>query len=73
MEGITVLLQSMGETVPTLLGILAFVSLASNPAAPCGPDSQEPAETIRDHGRAVANHCREITRLILRRTGGGAA
>jgi hypothetical protein len=29
--------------------------------------------TIRERCQAVANHCREIARLITRRTGGGAA
>ncbi|WP_331740874.1 hypothetical protein [Streptomyces sp. NBC_01006] len=67
------MITTLSDAVPTLLGVLAFISIASNPAAPCGPDSQERAETIREHGRAVANHCREIARLIIRRTGGGAA
>ncbi|CAM5725377.1 hypothetical protein SALBM217S_05957 [Streptomyces griseoloalbus] len=29
--------------------------------------------TIRERCQAVANHCREVARLITRRTGGGAA
>ncbi len=61
------------ESSPRLGWHLALVSIASDPAAPCGPESQERAKTIREHSRAVANHCREIARLIIRRTGGGAA
>ncbi|GAA1248906.1 hypothetical protein GCM10009646_40820 [Streptomyces aureus] len=67
------LLDALGNAVPTTLGILALASLGSDPAAPCGPESQDRAEHIREHCQAVANHCREITRLILRRTGGGAS
>lgn len=65
--------KALAEAVPTLLGVLAPVSIASDRAAPCGPESKERAKTIREHSRAVANHCREIARLIIRRTGGGAA
>lgn len=67
------LLDALGNAVPTTLGVLALISLGSDPATPCGPESRDRAETLREHCRAVANHCREITRLILRRTGGGAS
>lgn len=67
------LLDVLGEAVPATLGFLALISLGSDPTAPCGRESQGRAESIRDHCRAVANHCREITRLILQRTGGGAS
>ncbi|MFD0169086.1 hypothetical protein ACFVJH_33825 [Streptomyces decoyicus] len=63
--------EALGQTVPTLLGVLALVSLGSDPAAPCGTESETRAETIGEHIRAVANHCRAIAQLITRRTGGG--
>ncbi|MYR16464.1 hypothetical protein GTY62_38895 [Streptomyces sp. SID724] len=62
---------ALADAVPTLLGVLAFISLASDPAAPCGPESRHRAETLGEHCRAVANHCWEIARLITRRTDGG--
>lgn len=66
------MLNALGDVVPGVLGFLALISLGSDPAAPCGPESKGNAETIREHGRAIANHCREITRLILHRTGGAS-
>lgn len=65
------MLHALAQVVPTLLGLLSLVALGSDPAAPCGSESDSRAETLGEHCRAVANHCRMIARLIIRRTGGG--
>lgn len=62
--------SALSQVVPITLGLLAFVSVFSDPSAPCGVDTDREAETIHEHCRAVANHCREIMQLIIRRTGG---
>ncbi|MFK0202781.1 hypothetical protein [Streptomyces lavendulae] len=63
------MLELINQTVPLVMGSISFVALASNPVAPCGPEAQKQAETIREHLRAVANHARAIMVLIIRKTG----
>ncbi|MFC8712428.1 hypothetical protein ACFUCQ_21235 [Streptomyces sp. NPDC057197] len=59
----------IAQTVPVTLGCLSLIALGSDPAAPCGPSTTQPAVTITDHLRAMANHARAISVLILRKTG----
>ncbi|MGW6848983.1 hypothetical protein ACWGCK_09505 [Streptomyces virginiae] len=57
------------QIIPFALGTVSFVALGSNPIAPCGPEAKQPAETITEHLRAVANHARAVVVLIARKTG----
>lgn len=57
------------QTVPITLGCFSLIALASDPVAPCGPSAKRPAETITGHLRAMANHARAITVLIVRKSG----
>ncbi|MFE0846495.1 hypothetical protein [Streptomyces rochei] len=57
------------QTVPVTLGCFSLIALASDPVAPCGPSAKRPAETITGHLRAMANHARAITVLIVRKSG----
>ncbi|GAA4793879.1 hypothetical protein GCM10023329_52950 [Streptomyces sanyensis] len=59
----------IAQTVPVTLGCLSLIALASDPIAPCGPSAKRPAETITDHLRAMANHARAVTVLIIRKSG----
>ncbi|WP_053913268.1 hypothetical protein [Streptomyces sp. TP-A0875] len=57
------------QTVPVTLGCFSLIALASDPVAPCGPSAKRSAETITGHLRAMANHARAITVLIVRKSG----
>ncbi|MGW2352127.1 hypothetical protein [Actinacidiphila glaucinigra] len=59
----------IAQTVPVTVGCFSLIALASDPIAPCGPSAKRPAETITDHLRAMANHARAITVLIIRKSG----
>ncbi|MGV9610295.1 hypothetical protein ACWDR2_42335 [Streptomyces sp. NPDC003631] len=59
----------IAQTVPVTLGCLSLIALASDPIAPCGPSAKGPAQTISEHLRAMANHARAITVLIVRKSG----
>ncbi|MFF3146251.1 hypothetical protein ACFVRU_32170 [Streptomyces sp. NPDC057927] len=59
----------IAQSVPVTLGCFSLVALASDPVAPCGPSAKQPAETITDHLRAMANHARAISVLIVRKSG----
>ncbi|MEV0988006.1 hypothetical protein [Streptomyces sp. NPDC049949] len=59
----------LAQTIPYALGTVSLVALASDPVAPCGTSAKAPAETITEHLRAVANHARAISVLIIRKTG----
>ncbi|WLQ51291.1 hypothetical protein P8A21_29105 [Streptomyces poriferorum] len=59
----------IAQTVPVTLGGLSLIALASDPVAPCGPSSEQTAQSITDHLRAMANHARSITVLIVRKSG----
>ncbi|MGW3487087.1 hypothetical protein [Streptomyces sp. NPDC001054] len=63
------MLDLITQTVPVTLGCFSFIALASDPIAPCGPSAKQSAETITDHLRAMANHARAITVLIVRKSG----
>ncbi|MFI7300146.1 hypothetical protein [Streptomyces sp. P3] len=64
-------LADLAQIVPALLGFLWLVALASNPIAPCGPSAKDPAKTITDHLRAMANHARAVAVLLARKSGAG--
>jgi hypothetical protein len=59
------------QSVPFTLGCLSLIALASDPVAPCGQLAKRPAESITEHLRAMANHARAISVLILRKSGAG--
>ncbi|WP_406147270.1 hypothetical protein [Streptomyces sp. NBC_01012] len=59
----------IAQTVPVTLGCLSLIALGSDPVAPCGPSAKQSAETITDHLRAMANHARSISVLIIRKSG----
>ncbi|MFI6370856.1 hypothetical protein [Streptomyces sp. NPDC050546] len=61
----------IAQTVPFTLGCFSLIALASDPVAPCGPSAKKSAETISDHLRAMANHARAISVLIVRKSGAG--
>ncbi|NEB14840.1 hypothetical protein G3I32_39505 [Streptomyces coelicoflavus] len=61
----------LGQIVPGLLGFIWLIALLSNPFAPCGVSAAGPAVSIWDHLRAMANHARAISVLIVRKTGAG--
>jgi hypothetical protein len=61
----------IAQTVPFTLGCFSLIALASDPVAPCGPSAKKPAESINDHLRAMANHARAISVLIVRKSGAG--
>ncbi|MEU2495464.1 hypothetical protein [Streptomyces sp. NPDC007883] len=59
----------IAQTVPVMLGCFSLIALASDPFAPCGPSAKRSAGTITDHLRAMANHARAISVLIIRKSG----
>ncbi|WP_329328470.1 hypothetical protein [Streptomyces mirabilis] len=59
----------IAQSVPVTLGCFSLIALASDPVAPCGPSAKQPAKTITDHLRAMANHARAISVLIVRKSG----
>jgi hypothetical protein len=67
------MLDLIAQTVPFTLGCFSLIALASDPVAPCGPSAKQSAETITEHLRAMANHARAITMLIVRKSGAGGS
>ncbi|WP_432015761.1 hypothetical protein [Streptomyces cucumeris] len=63
--------QLIAQAVPFALGCFSLFALASDPVAPCGRSAKQSAETITGHLRAMANHARSITVLIVRKSGAG--
>ncbi|MET9899802.1 hypothetical protein [Streptomyces sp. NPDC006446] len=59
----------IAQTVPVTLGCFSLIALASDPVAPCGLSAKQPAETITEHLRAMANHARAISVLVVRKSG----
>ncbi|MFJ2764880.1 hypothetical protein [Streptomyces prasinus] len=63
------MLDLIAQSVPITLGCFSLIALASDPLEPCGPSAKRSAETITEHLRAMANHARAISVLIVRKTG----
>ncbi|MFI1212031.1 hypothetical protein ACH4UV_31025 [Streptomyces sp. NPDC020802] len=63
------MLDLIAQSVPITLGCFSLIALASDPFEACGPSAKQPAETITDHLRAMANHARAVSVLIVRKTG----
>jgi hypothetical protein len=63
----------IAQAVPFTLGCFSLIALASDPVAPCGPSAKQSAETITDHLRAMANHARAISVLIVHKSGMGGS
>ncbi|MET4923693.1 hypothetical protein P3L51_15240 [Streptomyces sp. PSRA5] len=63
------MLDQIAHSVPITLGCLSLIALASDPVAPCGPEAKQLAETVTGHLRAMANHARAISVLIVRKSG----
>jgi hypothetical protein len=62
-------LNTIGSLLPTLLGCLGLIALASNATAPCGTRAKKAATTVTDHLRAITNHARAIVAAITNRSG----
>ncbi|MEU9110582.1 hypothetical protein AB0D04_01975 [Streptomyces sp. NPDC048483] len=63
------MISTLSQIVPALLGLIWLTALGSDPTAPCGPKATEPAVTIPEHLRAIANHTRAIAVRIAKKTG----
>ncbi|MFD7316007.1 hypothetical protein [Streptomyces sp. NPDC056730] len=63
------MLNTIGSFLPTLLGCIGLVALASNTTGPCGTRADRPAATVTEHLRAIANHARAIVATITNRSG----
>ncbi|MCX5215639.1 hypothetical protein OG689_41530 [Kitasatospora sp. NBC_00240] len=61
---------ALGQVLSVLVAVLGLAAATSHPLAPCGSMTAVPADTVRGHLRAVANHLRAIAVLLRRKVRG---